>query len=301
MPWEFTGYDPRMENRAALREQCLHGFNIMDLTADSDLPPTRGIKELMRRDDQARMNSCSGFGMTNSAEVTFFLQTGKWRQFNPLWSYRRGQEISGIRGDRGATIHGVVTAASKTGLLPEDLDNDGKAEYPYVVDYNFPFPRDCYGYAGKWKIGYKLELRGFDEILRFLQTNQGAVIVGGAWGNWKPNADGIANRFYAGGGGHARAYIDWITIDNKILLVEVNSHYKTYGKNGYAFHTKTFVDGQAKDKWTVTIGVSDLSNPEPRHIDWSRDLTFIPDNPIQPVDNPGSPFPDLGQSEGMLA
>jgi hypothetical protein len=133
-----TGYDPRREERAALTAQCLD-FDIMQLVAAADLPPTRGIKELMRRDDQYQMSSCAGFGGTNSAEVTFFLQTGRWKQFNPLWTYRRGQEYSNIRGDNGATINGVVTGMKKNGLLPEDLNDDGKAEYPYVVQYNFPF------------------------------------------------------------------------------------------------------------------------------------------------------------------
>ena len=160
MTWTFTGYDPRKEERAALSAQCMK-FDIMSLMCVGDIPDTRGIKDLMRRDDQHQMNSCAGFGMTNTGEVCHFNQTGVWRQFNPLWAYRRGQEISNIRGDNGATIHGVVQAAKMKGLLPEDIDNDGKAEYPYKVDYNFAFPRDCYDIAAKWTIGYSIELRGF--------------------------------------------------------------------------------------------------------------------------------------------
>lgn len=281
MTWTFTGYDPRKEERAALKASCIK-FDIMSLMCVGDIPDTRGLKDLMRRDDQHQMNSCSGFGMTHTGEVCHYNQTGVWRQFNPLWSYRRGQEVSNIRGDTGATIHGVVQAAKVKGFLPEDIDNDGKSEYPYKVDYNFPFPRDCYDIAAKWLVGYSIELNGFDQILRFLQTGQGAVIVGGAWGNWKPDSKGIATRFVSGGGGHARAYIDWITINGVVHLVEINSHYKTYGDNGFAYHTKQFVDSQAQDKWTVTIGCSDLKSPEPRVVVWDRDLRFLPDNPIQP-------------------
>lgn len=275
----FTGYDPRRENRAGLTANAIK-FDIMSLNCAGDIPDTRGIKDLMRRDDQHQMNSCAGFGMTNTLEVCHYNQTRVWRQFNPLWSYRRGQELDGIRGDNGATIFGVTQAAKAKGGLPEDIDNDGKAEYPYKVDYNFPFPRDCYDIAANWTIGYTIELRGFDQILRFLQTGQGAVVIGGAWGNWKPNSAGIATRFVSGGGGHARCYCDWITINGVVHLVEVNSHYKTYGDNGFAYHTKQFVDSQAQDKWTVTIGCSDLKTPEPRVVDWSSELQWIPDNPL---------------------
>jgi hypothetical protein len=124
-------------------------------------------------------------------------------------------------------------------------------------------------------------LKGFDEILRFLQTNQGAVEVGGAWGNWRPDANGICRRFDGGGGGHARCYCDWITVNNEVFLVEANSHFKTYGKNGFSFQSKKFIDSQAADPWTVTIGVSDLSNPTPRVIDWRKDLQFIPKTMIR--------------------
>lgn len=280
----FTGYDPRRENRAGLTANAIK-FDIMSLNCTGDIPDTRGIKDLMRRDDQHQMNSCAGFGMTNALEVCHYNQTHVWRQFNPLWSYRRGQELDGIRGDNGATIFGVTQAAKTKGGLPEDIDNDGKAEYPYKIDYNFPFPRDCYDIAANWTIGYTIELHGFDQILRFLQTGQGAVVVGGAWGNWKLSSAGIATRFVSGGGGHARAYVDWITINGVVHLVEVNSHYKTYGDNGFAYHTKHFVDSQAQDKWTVTIGCSDLKTPEPRIVDWKNELQWIPDNIFTPNPN----------------
>ena len=276
MTWHFTGYDPRKEERAALTAQCIK-FDIMSLVC-GDVPDTRGIKDLMRRDDQHQMNSCAGFGITGAGEVSHWLQTGRWRQFNPLWSYRRGQEVSNIRGDNGATIHGVVKAAKDTGFLPEDVDNDGTVEYPYKVQYNFPFPRSAWDIAAKWKVGYSIELHGFDAILRFLQAGQGAVIVGGSWGNWKPDRNGIARRFVSGGGGHARCYVDWITINGEVFLVEANSHYASWGDNGFSYQSKSFVDGQDKDRWTVTIGVSDLSTPEPRIVDFNKELKFIPDN-----------------------
>jgi len=265
----WSGYDPRKENREALFAQCID-FDPKDIPVQGELPPTRGIKDLMRRDDQGRISSCAGFGITGAGEVTYYLQTSAWRQFNPMWSYRRGQEVNNIRGDNGATIDGVVKAAKTVGFLPEDFDNDGKIDCPYQENYNMSFPSNAEEIAALWLIGYSINLRGFDEIIKFLKGNQGGVIVGGSWGNWRPNGRGIADSYSGGGGGHARSYIDWITIDGVEYLVECNSHYNTYGDNGFAYHSKRFVDAQAADRFTVTIGVSDLSSPEPRVIDWSK-------------------------------
>jgi hypothetical protein len=265
----WSGYDKYAEPRELLKAECIN-FDPKDFVVCGDIPPTRKIKELMRRDDQGRISSCAGFGMSNSGEVTYYLQTLKWRQFNPMWSYHRGQEVNNIRGDKGATIHGVVKAAKNTGFLPEDFDNDGVVEIPYRQDYNMSYPPNSAQIAADWKIGYSIELKGFDDILRFLQANQGAVIVGGSWGNWRPNARGICTRFVDGGGGHARSYIDWITIDGVVYLVEANSHGTGYGDNGFSYQSREFIEQQAASRSTVTIGVSDLSSPEPREIDWSK-------------------------------
>lgn len=270
----FTGYDPAREERSLLSRQCID-FDTRELIVQGDLPATRRIKELMRRDDQGQMNSCAGFGLTNSSEVTHFLRTGKWRQFNPLWSYRRGQEVSNIRGDNGATIHGVVTAAKRIGLFPEDVDGDGTPDWPYRVAYNMSFPTDAHSVAAKWRIGYSVELTTFDQQLRFLQANQGAIVVGGAWGNWRPDNRGICRSFRSGGGGHARARVDWITIDGEIMLVEANSHGTRYGDNGFSYMTRQFVDAEAAHQWTAIIGVSDLKTPEPRYVDWLAESPYM--------------------------
>lgn len=273
MPVDFTGYDPRLEEREALTGQCIQ-FDVRDLVVQGDLPDTRGIMKLMRRDDQFNMNSCAGFGATNAGEVGHFLRTKKWRQFAPKFTYKEGQKKSGIRGDRGATIHGVVRSMKEEGLLPEDVDGDGVVEYPYDTNYNQTFPRSAYDVASKWKVGYSVELNGgdaFDLQLRFLQSNQGAIVVGGPWGNWRPDSQGVCRRFSGGGGGHARARIDWIKLPNgETAIVEANSHGSRYGKNGFSFMTREFVNSEARDRWFVAIGVSDLSSPEPRKIDLSE-------------------------------
>jgi hypothetical protein len=256
---QFTGYDPKIEPREQLAAQCID-YDFGNFTCSGDIPETRGVKEIMRRDDQWRMNSCAAFGCTGAAEVAFWLQTGVWRQFAPHWTYRRGQEKSNIRGDSGATIDGVVRGAKENGLLPEDVQNDGIAEFPYPKDnYNFQYPASATALAADRKIAYSAQLKSWQACVNFLQAGQGAIVIGGPWGNWKPGPGGICRRFASGGGGHARSYVDWIHIDGELMLVEANSHFASYGLNGFAFHAESFVTQQLADRWFVAIGVSDVS------------------------------------------
>lgn len=255
----FTGYDYRREPRQLLTAQCID-FDFGNFVCSGDIPETRGIKDLMRRDDQYRMNSCAGLGCTHAGEVSWWLNTGVWRQFAPHWTYTRGQRRDGIRGDNGATIHNVVVSGKEDGFLPEDVDNDGREEFPYPRDnYAFQYPPSASEHARHRRVGYSVELRSWDACKNFLQAGQGAIVIGGPWGNWRPNSAGICDNFEDGGGGHARAYIDWITINGRLYLVEVNSHFRSYGVNGFAFHSERFISQQFRSRWFVAIGISDIS------------------------------------------
>lgn len=270
---ESLGYAVEEEQKDLLSAMCLD-FDVMSLVC-GDLPPTRGIKELMRRSDQGPVNSCVGFGATHAAMVSLFNQTGVWRFLHPMWSYRRAQEQSNIRGDRGATIHGLARSAKVDGFLPEDFDGDGQPESVYTTNYNMRFPEEAASVAKQWLLGYSIELTSFDACLRFLQAGQGAIITGGPWGNWKPNAAGVCTKYRSGGGGHSRAYVDWITINGDLHLVEANSHGSRWGDDGFSYHTKGFVDSQCRDNSFVAIGLSDLQHPMVRKVLTYDDLRTL--------------------------
>jgi hypothetical protein len=261
-PVLFTGYDCTREPREKLVAASLD-YDFEQFRCSGDIPETRGIKDLMTaeeiREDQYRMNSCAGFGLIHSAAVGFWLATGIWRAFNPHWTYRLGQARDGIRGDNGATIHNVVESAKSDGLLPQDIENDGRKEYPYPRDqYDFRYPPQAKMLAAERTVGYSVVLRSFRACLNFLQAGQGAIVIGGPWGNWQPGPGGICNQFRSGGGGHARAYVDWITIRGQVYLVEANSHFEQYGDRGFAYHSEQFVDQQCRDRYFVAIGISDI-------------------------------------------
>jgi hypothetical protein len=262
-PIRFTGYDYTIEKRELLRANAID-YDFEQFRCRGDVPDTFGIMDLMIekkiREDQWRMNSCAGFGAAHAAAVGFWLQTGVWRQFNPHWTYRRGQELDGIRGDNGATIWGVTQAMKAAGLLPEDIENDGKKEFPFPRDqYDFKYPASATTIAKERRIGYTAELKSAAAIFNFLEAGQGAVVIGGPWGNWSPDRSGICSQFRGGGGGHARAYIDRKTLNGRRHAIEINSHFESYGDRGFAYHTESFIDQQCADRNFVAIGVSDLS------------------------------------------
>lgn len=271
----FTGYDPSFENREELENSHID-FDFTTFCCAAEVPPTRGIMEKMTREDQFSMNSCAGFGLVHAAQVAFYLQTGDFREFNPHWSYRAGQRVDRRNTDNGCSIGGVIKGGKTEGLLPQDIENDGTLDFPYPRDqYNFRYPASASEVAAKRKIGYSAAVPGWEGKLNFLQAGQGAIVIGGSWGNWAPDADGICREFRPSPRGpfHARAYVDWITIGGEVYLVEANSHFKQYGKKGYAFHNRRFVEAQDRDTAFVAAGVSDITlgpgdKPKERPFRW---------------------------------
>lgn len=264
----FTGYRPEAELRDELLAAALD-YDFEQFVCRGDLPATRGIKQLMRqngiREDQWSMNACSGFGEVHAAAVGFWCQTGVWRTFNPHWSYVKAQEIDRSRGnvwpgDNGATIYAVTEGGKRFGLLPQDIENDGKKEFPFPRDnYRFKYPASAAQIAAERKTGYTVVLKSFRAILNFLQAGQGAVVIGGPWGGFTPDERGICRRYRAGTKGHARAYVDWVTIDGELMLDEANSHFLDYGDDGHAYHTEEFVNDQCADRRFVAVGISDIT------------------------------------------
>ncbi len=151
----FTGYDPSIEDRDALYSGCID-YDFSQFFAVQRCLRHACIMDKMLRQDQYRMNSCGGLATgVHGGQVTFWLQTGKFRRFNGHWSYRRGQELDGKKTDSGVSIRGVVEAAKRFGLLPEDIDDDGHLEFPYPLDdYHFQYPQSAAVVAAQRKVGY---------------------------------------------------------------------------------------------------------------------------------------------------
>ena len=270
---KFTGYDPKIEPRELLTASCIQ-FDYGNITCSSDMPP-RKIREKFAKQgwplSQQMMSSCAGWATVHGGTVCNLLATGEFRAFFPTWTYKHARRRDGIRGDNGATIHNVVVSAKEDGLLPVDVDRNGKAEFIYNErDFEPNFPASAAEVAEKFQIKFSVELRSFEAIVNFIKSGSGAVIIGSGWGGVRPDAKGVVRSWSPGGGAHARSWCDVEEIDGEEVITECNSWSTEWAIKGFAFYTRKAVEQLLRDRWTVFIGISDLevenNVPKPRKI-----------------------------------
>lgn len=275
---EFTGYELGCEDLEALSRECVD-IDLSQIVCGDDQLQSRGMFELFTkhgiRRSQGGIGSCAGAGMCHGAASLFYMQAGSFRVFNPMWTYKLGQKRFGTRGAQsGTSITSVVQSAKEDGLLPEDIERDGKLEFPYSDrDYSKAFPASAAGIAANWKIRMAVRITSWDAMVKGLGLGIISVITGGPFGNWKPDTNGICRKFVRGGGGHARAYVDIKFLPSgEILACEPNSHHEGWGKKGWTFHSREFFEAQLKDPSFIAIGVSDMTLgpdqvlPKPRKV-----------------------------------
>jgi hypothetical protein len=275
---EFTGYELGCEDLAALKAECVD-IDFAQLVCGDDQLQSRGMFELFTKNKirrcQGGIGSCAGAATCHAGASVYYMQAGNFRVFNPMWTYKLGQKRFGARGAQsGTSIQSVVKSGKEDGLLPEDIERDGKLEFPYSDrDYNKLFSASAAEVAKNWKFGFAVQIKSWDALVKGIGTGILSVITGGPWGNWKPDAQGICRKFRSGGGGHARCYNDIKFLPSgEILACEPNSHYDTWGVNGWTFHSREFFEAQLQDPSFVAIGVSDMTLgpdkvlPKPRKV-----------------------------------
>jgi len=277
---EFTGYAIDDEDiNALVKESVDYDFEYLPMLGDA--PKKYDPRSWWRMENQGAVGRCAGMASSSVGELCFNRQRDgkKIIQFNGHASYIWAQKNSnGLYGrDRGSTIHGNVKAAKEMGFCPIDWNHDGKVDYPLPKRYVTEIPGQAKTYAAKYRIGYSAFLETFDAILNFLRGGQGGVFVGGSWGNWRPNREGVADRFRSGGSGHAWSILGWdLTrkVFNEDVLLAANSHGERSWKNGWCYLTRGFIKQFASHRHTVIAGMSDLTDPEPRKVDWMKDLKW---------------------------
>lgn len=260
-----SGYAWEQEDRIYLAS----GKTFASAVVAGEIPDTVDPRTWgMKLDDQGSMSSCTGHAMTHCGEFCAAVDSKlKQRpQFSRMYAYIRGQMMSGIRGDNGATIAGVVKASMQYGLCPENL-----WPYPNPVRYSNKIPGGCDTAANQFKLLNHTVMSSANQCLQYLSSGYGAIIIGIPWTSSLANCTGkIALRDVKGrGGGHAVTLAGYLTRSGQRKLLLCNSHYSTWGINGWAE-----VDMDAAQYWCDTdcdlIGVTDVSGYDsPRKVDWS--------------------------------
>lgn len=246
-------------------------FSASDFSAPEEIDP----RKWHRIENQGSMGSCQGHALSSVCEMAYYIATKKVTQFSPIWCYLLSQKIDGLLGsDRGSTIDGGRRCAQQYGLCPLEI-----FPYPNPVRYSTKIPEAAWDAATPNKIRSHSVMESYDDIFNYLASGQGGVEIGISWGNGtRPNSDGVMESYKAGGGGHAVSFLGYSTrkdSQGRNYLWLANSWgVQNWGKQGWAEVSPHAIEQMFSHRYTVMIGLSDLSTPAPRPVDWIKDSVF---------------------------
>jgi hypothetical protein len=266
----FTGYPIELERRDELRDTATP-FEITygDFTAPSEIDPRKWV----RHDRQGNMGSCQGHAETNLAEYLRGLAQGfaaisAEEQFSRLFAYLESQRFDGLLGrDRGSTIAGGLKVARTVGHLAESL-----------LPYRTPYPgnarslvTDSMREAAKpFLVRSHAWLKSYDEIFRYLASGVGGVETGTIWNSSFAPVNGVVERVNTrNGGGHAYVYLGYSQrkdASGRNYLWRLNSHADSWSEI-----SPRVIDQLSQHRFTATVGMSDLSTPKPRPVDFTKE------------------------------
>jgi len=266
--FEFTGYDPTIENRDAIRTSSTElAFTMRDFSAPEEIDP----RPLMRHDKQGAMGSCQGFSLTNACEYVWALVHGSFsveRQLSQLFAYLESQRQSqGLLGsDRGSTIEAGLKVATLIGMLPE---KDLPYKTPYPNNARTLITDDMRMKAFPYRIGSHTWLDSYDAIFRYLASGVGAVHTGTLWNDSFYSRNGVLESVnLRSGGGHATAWLGYSKRKDsrgRNYIWRLNSH-----NDSWTEIAPSVIDALCRHQWTSIVGVSDLSTPGPRKVSWMQ-------------------------------
>ena len=264
----FTGYNPELERRDEIANSSTPMlFTMRDFAAPVEVDP----RPLMRHDKQGNMGSCQGFSLTNCGEYLWALPHGgvsSERQFSQLFSYLESQRIDNLLGrDAGSTIAGGLKTASQIGYLAE-------SELPYRT----PYPNNAKSLvtdsmrklAERYKIRSHTWLESYEAIFQYLASGAGAVHTGTLWNDSFYASNGVLESIsLRNGGGHATAWLGYSRRKDsrgRNYIWRLNSH-----NDSWTEIAPSVIDALCRHQYTSIVGISDLSTPGPRKMDWLKE------------------------------
>lgn len=242
---------------------------------DAPIAASFDPRTIIRVEDQGPMSSCTGHGGSSCLEACVYIDTSgteKNTQFSRMFAYLTAQKQSGIKGDSGATITGLVEGFKRVGCCQESL-------FPYPSRYTNRIPNEAQQGAGQYKIVNHTYLTTYQEVWDWISRGMGPVVIGITWHQELANNSGvIETRDLSGGslGGHCVFLWGWSErLDNagRRYLWLGNSHGVGWGLRGWAEVAPNVVDAWGNNRNTEMIGVSDLTSfDKPRKLvgDWGR-------------------------------
>ena len=215
--------------------------------------------------NQSNEGSCQGHAIAAAGEGCYYVGTKQFQPFSPDLAYYLTQQIDGIRGDRGSTIAGGMKMAATIGFAPESF-------MPYTPKYNpQDIPSDYKEVCAPNKVNKYTVIKTFQQAFDWISLGLGFISYGLAW-NVSISNTGVMSWSPGGGGGHANAIMGYGANRDSDGLPDF-----LWGKNswgdwevlrGWYKITRSTFEKFARDRNTVIVGISDMSTPKPRKINF---------------------------------
>jgi len=222
-------------------------------------------------ENQSSLGSCQGHALSSVVELCYYIATGQVIHFSEMFAYLGTQKLDGLLGrDVGSTIEGGMRLATQYGLCPVEV-----MPYPNPARYTSRIPEIAWSAAEPFKIRSSSFCRSYEDVYKYLASGQGGVEIGIGWGNF--DSDGLVESYRPGRGGHAVAFLGYSRrkdSQGRKYLWMANSWDESWGNKGWAEVSPRAVDQMCNSSGTVMIGLSDLSTPEPRLVDWRERSIF---------------------------
>lgn len=273
----FSGYPIELEDRDWLREASTPVLLMSagDLPAKVD-PRQSPLAKIgwLQVENQQQQGSCQGNALTECAEFCYPLASGgKVVQLSREYAYIASQIQSNIRGDNGSTLTGGTKAAAE-GICSEVVGPYMGSNYP-GWGYITQAMRDD---AKNYQLKSHTDIKSADGVRSYIGSGIGIVQIGISWGNVTPDQYGCIRRWYPGSGGHSVVFAGYLPdadVGQKSTAgwwgLLKNSWGQRWGVNGYAYVDPSAISAMVSSSSSTFIGRSDMTSPEPRSIDWTKE------------------------------
>jgi hypothetical protein len=259
------GYRRDLEDVDALEKSAII---LPEFTGYKAATPVAEPWKLIKAENQSSQGSCQGCAVSTVDEKCILDGTGEVVALSKQFAYIETQRIDGLIGsDRGSTIWGGVQLSKTRGIPPENY-------WEYTGRYHTKPPQysieECYAAAAKYKVENHVKMTGYDSIRSFLEQGLGGVSIGIQWNN-SCEAKVTGDYQNRGGGGHAISLLfvsPRVASDGRNFIWMCNSWGTNWCNNGWSEWSPRFVDGLFQSRYTVAYGLTDMSNPEPRPVNY---------------------------------
>jgi C1A family cysteine protease len=255
-----TGYRLELEEREEVLSTACE-----DLYGASDIPD-RIDADWIRIEQQGRMSSCVGHGLTSAAESVIRANYDQTDQLSRMFAYLVSQRESGITGDRGATIMGAVRAAKTIGFLHE-------TDYPYPSSYNAspPITAEMREIAGERVTAkhYKVAEDPMDACTHIAKHR--GILLGIPWkesfaAERDERITHISGRVR---GGHAICAISYEILAGEPWVQITNSHGSQWAKAGQSYVSPNVWSWMVRNGTVVALeGISGYEIAPADETDW---------------------------------